>query len=212
MRQIIDTLAQLQRLRDKSVKDKTVELAKQKQICAGYDNNIKALGYLVEKTSATRKRHGESAKSGGRHRRAVLAAAQISGVAMKTVITFGTFDVFHVGHLRLLQRARALGERLLVGVSSDALNIAKKGRAPVYHQDDRMAIIAGLACVDGVFLEESLEQKAEYLRGYSADILVMGDDWAGKFDSFAYICEVVYFPRTPSVSTTGIIEVIRGLL
>ncbi|MCT7456679.1 adenylyltransferase/cytidyltransferase family protein, partial [Escherichia coli] len=93
---------------------------------------------------------------------------------MKTVITFGTFDVFHVGHLRLLQRARALGERLLVGVSSDALNIAKKGRAPVYHQDDRMAIIAGLACVDGVFLEESLEQKAEYLRGYSADILVMG--------------------------------------
>lgn len=73
-----------------------------------------------------------------------------------------------------------------------------------------MAIIAGLACVDGVFLEESLEQKAEYLRGYSADILVMGDDWAGKFDSFAYICEVVYFPRTPSVSTTGIIEVIRG--
>ena len=78
--------------------------------------------------------------------------------------------------------------------------------------NNQMAIIAGLACVDGVFLEESLEQKAEYLRGYSADILVMGDDWAGKFDSFAYICEVVYFPRTPSVSTTGIIEVIRGLL
>ena len=129
---------------------------------------------------------------------------------MKTVITFGTFDVFHVGHLRLLQRARTLGERLLVGVSSDALNIAKKGRAPVYHQDDRMSIIAGLACVDGVFLEESLAQKAEYLWGYSADILVMGDDWAGKFDSFAYLCEVVYFPRTPSVSTTGIIEVIRG--
>lgn len=66
---------------------------------------------------------------------------------MKTVITFGTFDVFHVGHLRLLQRARTLGERLLVGVSSDALNIAKKGRAPVYPQDDRMSIIAGLACV-----------------------------------------------------------------
>ena len=91
-----------------------------------------------------------------------------------------------------------------------ALNIAKKGRAPVYHQDDRMAIIAGLACVDGVFLEESLEQKAEYLRGYGADILVMGDDWAGKFDDFSCVCEVVYFPRTPSVSTTGIIEVIRG--
>ncbi len=74
-----------------------------------------------------------------------------------------------------------------------------------------MAIIAGLACVDGVFLEESLEQKAEYLRGYSADILVMGDDWAGKFDDFSCVCEVVYFPRTPSVSTTGIVEVIRGI-
>ena len=130
---------------------------------------------------------------------------------MKTVITFGTFDVFHVGHLRLLQRARALGERLLVGVSSDALNIAKKGRAPVYHQDDRMSIIAGLACVDGVFLEESLAQKAEYLWGYSADILVMGDDWAGRFDSLSYLCEVVYFPRTPSISTTSIIEVVKGI-
>ncbi|MGU0171807.1 adenylyltransferase/cytidyltransferase family protein [Escherichia coli] len=92
---------------------------------------------------------------------------------MKTVITFGTFDVFHVGHLRLLQRARALGERLLVGVSSDALNIAKKGRAPVYHQDDRMAIIAGLACVDGVFWKSRWSKKRS-LRGYSADILVMG--------------------------------------
>lgn len=78
---------------------------------------------------------------------------------MKTVITFGTFDVFHVGHLRLLQRARTLGERLLVGVSSDALNIAKKGRAPVYHQDDRMAIIAGLACVDGVFWRNRWSRK-----------------------------------------------------
>lgn len=106
---------------------------------------------------------------------------------------------------RPLAGRKAAGRRIV-----RRLEYRQKGRAPVYHQDDRLAIIAGLACVDGVFLEESLEQKAEYLRGHSADILVMGDDWAGKFDSFAYICEVVYFPRTPSVSTTGIIEVIRG--
>ncbi|POT58666.1 glycerol-3-phosphate cytidylyltransferase [Citrobacter amalonaticus] len=129
---------------------------------------------------------------------------------MKTVITFGTFDVFHVGHLKILQRAKALGDRLVVGVSSDALNVVKKGRAPVYSQHDRMGIVAGLKCVDEVFLEESLEQKADYIRRFHADMLVMGDDWVGKFDSFSYLCEVIYFPRTPSVSTTSIIEVIKS--
>ncbi|CBG87081.1 adenylyltransferase/cytidyltransferase family protein [Citrobacter rodentium] len=128
---------------------------------------------------------------------------------MKTVITFGTFDVFHVGHLKILQRASALGERLVVGVSSDALNIRKKGRAPVYSQSDRMDILAGIKGVDEVFLEESLEQKADYIRRFQADILVMGDDWRGKFDNLSWLCKVVYFPRTPSVSTTSIIEVIR---
>lgn len=79
---------------------------------------------------------------------------------MNVIITFGTFDVFHVGHLRILQRARQLGERLVVGISSDALNIQKKGRAPVYNQNERMDIVAGLKCVDRVFLEESLEKKS----------------------------------------------------
>ncbi|HEM6743410.1 TPA: adenylyltransferase/cytidyltransferase family protein [Citrobacter farmeri] len=128
---------------------------------------------------------------------------------MKTIITFGTFDVFHMGHLRILQRAKSLGDRLVVGVSSDALNRRKKGRLPVYSEKDRMGIVAGLKCVDAVFLEESLEQKADYIRRAGADMLVMGDDWAGKFDCFSFLCEVVYFPRTPSVSTTSIIEVIR---
>ena len=128
---------------------------------------------------------------------------------MNVIITFGTFDVFHVGHLRILQRARQLGERLVVGISSDALNIQKKGRAPVYNQNERMDIVAGLKCVDSVFLEESLEKKADYIRQYSADTLVMGDDWAGRFDSLSYLCEVVYFPRTPSISTTSIIEVVK---
>lgn len=128
---------------------------------------------------------------------------------MKTIITFGTFDVFHVGHLNILQRAKQLGGKLVVGVSSDALNIAKKGRTPVYSQSDRMEIVAGLKCVDRVFLEESLELKADYIRQFNADMLVMGDDWAGRFDSFSYLCDVVYFPRTPAISTTTIIEVVK---
>lgn len=129
----------------------------------------------------------------------------------RTVITFGTFDVFHVGHIRVLQRAAALGDRLVVGVSADALNLAKKGRAPVYSQDERMEIVASLRVVDEVFVEESLEQKRDYIIEHGADVLVMGDDWAGKFDWVGDVCEVVYLPRTPSVSTTGIIEHIASL-
>ncbi|EPF19222.1 Glycerol-3-phosphate cytidylyltransferase [Cedecea davisae] len=130
---------------------------------------------------------------------------------MTTVITFGTFDVFHAGHLNILTRARALGDRLMVGISSDALNEQKKGRKPVYSEQDRMQIIAGLKCVDGVFLEESLELKAQYIQQYHAGILVMGDDWQGRFDSYSALCRVVYFPRTPSISTTSIIEVVKSL-
>ena len=129
----------------------------------------------------------------------------------RTVITFGTFDVFHVGHVRVLERAAALGDRLVVGVSADALNIAKKGRPPVFSQDERLEIIGALRVVDEVFVEESLEQKRDYILKYGADVLVMGDDWAGKFDWVSDVCEVVYLPRTPSVSTTGLIEHIAGL-
>lgn len=131
--------------------------------------------------------------------------------AAKTVITFGTFDVFHIGHLNILQRASALGDRLIVGISSDALNIEKKQRAPVYSQQDRMAIVSQIKGVDEVFLEESLEAKAGYLRQYQAQILVMGDDWKGRFDHFSDLCEVLYFARTPSVSTTSIIEVVKAI-
>jgi len=128
---------------------------------------------------------------------------------MKRVITFGTFDVFHIGHLRILERARTLGDRLIVGVSSDALNISKKGRQSVYLQEERIQIVSALRCVDTVFVEESLEQKREYLLQHKADVLVMGDDWAGRFDEFCDICKVVYLPRTPSISTTTVIERIR---
>lgn len=126
------------------------------------------------------------------------------------VITFGTFDVFHVGHVNILERARALGDELIVGVSSDALNMNKKGRYPVYNQTDRLHIINALKCVDSVFVEESLELKRQYLLAHKADCLVMGDDWQGKFDDLSDICEVKYLPRTPSISTTEIIEVVKS--
>lgn len=129
---------------------------------------------------------------------------------MKTkVITFGTFDVFHVGHLRILERARQYGDYLSVGVSTDKLNLNKKGRCPCYDQNERIEIVNGLKCVDEVFLEESLELKRHYLMTHRADVLVMGDDWKGKFDEFNDICKVVYLPRTPSISTTAVIEKIK---
>jgi glycerol-3-phosphate cytidylyltransferase len=129
----------------------------------------------------------------------------------RTVITFGTFDVLHVGHIRVLQRAAELGDRLVVGVSADALNIAKKGRAPVFSQAERIEIVGSLKVVDEVFVEESLEKKRDYIVEHGADVLVMGDDWAGKFDWVSDVCEVVYLPRTPSVSTTGLIEHIASI-
>jgi glycerol-3-phosphate cytidylyltransferase len=132
-------------------------------------------------------------------------------VTHRTVITFGTFDVFHVGHVRVLQRAAELGDRLVVGVSADALNIAKKGRPPVFNQDERPEILSALKVVDDVFVEESLELKRDYIVDHGADVLVMGDDWAGKFDWVGDVCKVVYLPRTPSVSTTGLIEHIASL-
>jgi glycerol-3-phosphate cytidylyltransferase len=127
----------------------------------------------------------------------------------KIVITFGTFDVFHLGHLRILQRARELGRQLIVGISTDALNFSKKGSYPVYSEAERLEIVAGIRYVDQVFYEESLQQKREYIKKYQADLLVMGDDWQGKFDDLSDICEVVYLPRTPSISTTRVIEKIQ---
>jgi len=130
---------------------------------------------------------------------------------MKRVITFGTFDIFHVGHLNILKRAAELGEHLIVGVSTDALNYSKKQRYPVCQQSSRSDIVAALKCVNEVFFEESLELKREYIQKFNADVLVMGDDWAGKFDEFKDICDVVYLERTPSISTTELIEIVKEL-
>jgi len=125
------------------------------------------------------------------------------------VITFGTFDVLHMGHINILKRASKLGDRLIVGISSDELNFSKKQRYPVYDYAHRKKLVKAIRYVDKVFKEKSLELKAEYIKKYNADVLVMGDDWKGKFDHFNELCEVIYLPRTPSVSTTEIIEVVK---
>lgn len=129
----------------------------------------------------------------------------------KRVITFGTFDIFHIGHLNILERSASLGNTLIVGISSDDLNFSKKNRLPVYDQQSRLKIIQSLSFVDEVFIENSLEKKREYIEYYKADILAMGDDWKGKFDEFNDICDVIYFPRTPSISTTEIIEIVKQI-
>lgn len=129
----------------------------------------------------------------------------------KRVITFGTFDVFHIGHVNILEKCSQLGSELIVGVSSDALNFKKKNRYPLYDEYSRLKIINSLKFVNEVFVEESLEQKRHYINYYRANVLAMGDDWEGRFDNLRDICEVVYFPRTPSISTTEIIEIARKL-
>ena len=133
----------------------------------------------------------------------------MTAARQRRVITFGTFDVFHVGHLRILERAKALGDYLVVGVSTDELNISKKSRAPVFDQVQRIEIIKALKCVDEVFFEESLSLKGSYIEEKRADILVMGDDWKGKFDEFKELCRVVYLSRTPAISSTEVIEKTR---
>jgi glycerol-3-phosphate cytidylyltransferase len=117
--------------------------------------------------------------------------------------------MLHIGHIRLLKRAKAWGEYLIVGVSSDELNLQKKSRAPIYSLDNRLEILFSLRFVDEVFVEESLELKREYIVSKGAEILAMGDDWQGKFDYLNDCCQVKYLPRTPSVSTTEVIEIIR---
>jgi len=119
----------------------------------------------------------------------------------KRIITFGTFDCLHPGHLNILKRSKEMGEYLVVGVSSDCLN-KQKGKYSLLNQNERMEVIKSLKYVDEVFLEESLEHKNDYVKKYKADILVMGDDWSGKFDWCE--CETVYLPRTPNISTTDI--------
>ncbi|KJG56828.1 glycerol-3-phosphate cytidylyltransferase [Photobacterium kishitanii] len=122
---------------------------------------------------------------------------------MKKVITYGTFDLFHVGHIRLLKRLRSLGDYLIVVISTDEFN-ALKGKKSFFSYDERKEIVEACKYVDEVLPELTWEQKREDIINSGANILGMGDDWKGHFDEFSDICDVIYLPRTEDISTTQI--------
>ncbi len=117
------------------------------------------------------------------------------------VLTYGTYDLLHYGHIKLLARARELGDALYVGLSSDSFNALKNKTAFMSYQE-REELLMALRFVDKVFPENTWEQKADDIVTYNASILVMGDDWAGKFDHFSHLCKVEYLQRTPLISST----------
>ncbi len=127
-----------------------------------------------------------------------------------TVLTYGTFDLFHIGHLNLLTRLRALGDRLIVGVSTDKFNEIK-GKKTVVPFADRIEIVRALRCVDLAIPEENWAQKVEDIHRHEVRILGMGNDWEGKFDDLKAHCQVVYLPRTEGVSSTHIRKTLKVL-
>lgn len=128
----------------------------------------------------------------------------------RIVLTYGTFDLFHYGHVRLLERLSSLGDALYVGLSTDSFN-ALKGKKAVYSYADRRAILLATRFVTDVFPEENWAQKRLDIVRYNADIFAMGDDWLGKFDDLADLCEVVYLPRTEGISSTEVKRTVQAL-
>ncbi|RKX88066.1 MAG: glycerol-3-phosphate cytidylyltransferase [Spirochaetes bacterium] len=120
-----------------------------------------------------------------------------------TVITYGTFDLLHWGHINLLKRAKALGDTLIVGLSTDEFN-QNKHKQSVHKYDERKYILEAVCYVDRVIPEVSWEQKISDIKKYNVDIFVMGSDWEGEFDFLKEYCKVVYLPRTEGISTTEI--------
>ena len=121
----------------------------------------------------------------------------------KTVITYGTFDMFHIGHLRLIQRMQQFGDQIIVAVSTDDFNTLK-GKKCVIRFENRAEIIQNIKGVDLVIEENSWTQKTDDIKKYNVQTLIMGDDWAGKFDDLKELCNVEYLSRTEGVSTTEI--------
>lgn len=123
---------------------------------------------------------------------------------MRRVITYGTFDLLHYGHINLLRRAKAYGDYLIVVVSSDEFNLREKNKKCYFNYEIRKQLVEAVRYVDLVIPEESWEQKVSDIKEYHVDTFIMGDDWVGKFDYLKEHCEVIYLPRTPEVSTTQI--------
>ena len=122
---------------------------------------------------------------------------------MKSIITYGTFDILHAGHINLLRRAKEYGDYLIAALSSDEFN-ELKGKKAYYTFEQRKMILEAVRYVDLVIPEHYWEQKIEDVKKYDIDVFVMGDDWKGKFDFLKDYCEVVYLPRTVGISTTKI--------
>ncbi len=122
---------------------------------------------------------------------------------MKRVITYGTFDLLHYGHINLLQRAKQMGDYLIVGLSTDRFNTTKNKRC-YFTYSQRNKLLESIRYVDLVIAEDCWEQKIEDIKYYRIDFFVMGDDWKGKFDFLRDYCKVIYLPRTPEISTTAI--------
>ena len=129
---------------------------------------------------------------------------------MKRVITYGTFDFLHYGHINLLRRAKQYGDYLIVVLSTDEFNWNEKQKKCYFSYEERKSLLEAIRYVDLVIPEENWEQKISDVQEYHVDTFVMGDDWAGKFDFLKPYCEVVYLPRTPEISTTQIKHDLNG--
>lgn len=128
---------------------------------------------------------------------------------MKKVITYGTFDLLHYGHINLLQRAKALGDYLIVALSTDEFNSVEKQKITYFSFEERKRLLEAVRYVDLVIPERNWEQKVCDVKEFKVDTFVMGDDWRGKFDFLKEYCEVVYLERTPEISTTKIKKDLR---
>ena len=123
---------------------------------------------------------------------------------MKRVITYGTFDLLHYGHINLLRRAKEHGDYLIVALSTDEFSWNSKQKKCYFSYEERKQLLEAVRYVDLVIPEENWKQKIDDVKTYHADVFVMGDDWEGKFDFLKDYCEVVYLPRTPEISSSRI--------
>lgn len=123
---------------------------------------------------------------------------------MKKIITYGTFDLLHYGHINLLERAKAMGDYLIVALSTDEFNAYEKKKTTYFSYEERKRLLEAIRYVDLVIPEENWEQKISDVKEFKVDTFVIGDDWKGKFDFLKEYCEVVYLERTPEISTTKI--------
>ena len=128
----------------------------------------------------------------------------------KVILTYGTFDLFHIGHLKLIQRLAQLGDRLIVGVSTDEFN-KKKNKVTVIPFEQRVAIVQNIKGVDAVISENSWNQKEKDILKYDVSVFAMGDDWEGKFDNLNTLCTVIYLPRTENISSTKLKKCLKDM-